>query len=69
MVAQYQIFKTSVDKNAGEGSKPQWYWRLVGKNGEIVCQSEGYTRRSSAIRAAKRMPEIAKTTAIAEVIE
>lgn len=60
-LAQYEIFK---------GEDKQWYWRLVGRNGEIVfCTSEGYTRRASAIKMAKRMPELANTTAIAEAIQ
>lgn len=60
MVVQYQIFK---------GSDKQWYWRLVGANGETVCSSEGYTRLSSAIKACQRMPELAQTTAISEVVQ
>lgn len=60
MLAQYQIFK---------GSDNQWYWRLVAKNGETVCSSEGYKRRSSAIKACQRMPELAQTTAISEVVQ
>lgn len=31
-----------------------WYWRLVGANGEKVCVSEAYTRKSSAKRGAWR---------------
>lgn len=27
-----------------------WHWRIKGRNGEIVCSSESYTRRSSAKR-------------------
>jgi uncharacterized protein YegP (UPF0339 family) len=54
---QYEVFK---------GNDKQWYWRLVAKNNKIVAQSEGYKRRSQAIKAAQRMPEIAKTTAIVE---
>ena len=59
-IAQYQIFKDE---------QGQWRWRLIAKNGEIVATSEGYTRRSNAIKMAKRMPEIAQTTAIAEAIQ
>lgn len=58
-LSQYQIFK---------GEDAQWYWRLVGKNGETVCSSEGFTRRASAVKAAKRMPELAKTEVIVTVI-
>lgn len=34
-----------------KGTNGQWYWHIKGRNGEIVCQSEGYTRRASAKRA------------------
>lgn len=32
-----------------------WRWRVVGKNGEIVAQSEAYTRRWSATRTVRRL--------------
>lgn len=28
----------------------QFYWRLVGKNGKTVCQSEGYLRKSDCLK-------------------
>lgn len=31
-----------------------WYWRLVGGNGETLCVSEAYTRKASARRGAIR---------------
>jgi uncharacterized protein len=31
----------------------QWYFRITARNGEIVAQSEGYTRKEDAIRGAK----------------
>ncbi len=40
----YEVFK---------GADAQWYWNIVGGNGEIVAQSEGYTRRSTAKRGLK----------------
>lgn len=36
-----------------------WYWHLVGANGEIMAQSEGYTHRWSAARGAKRFATLA----------
>lgn len=45
------------------GSQP-WRWRLVGSNGEIVCQSEGYASRRNARRAALRLPVIAAAAVI-----
>lgn len=38
-----------------QGNNGQWYVRLVGKNGETMMTSEGYTRRWNAKRAAVRM--------------
>ncbi len=37
----------------------EWYFRLRGANGEIVCQSEGYTTKADALRAAWKLPTIA----------
>lgn len=37
----------------GKGKHP-WRYRMVAANGEIIAQSEGYTRRSSARRGALR---------------
>lgn len=34
-----------------KGEDDQYYWRLKGGNGEILAQSEGYTRSESALRA------------------
>jgi len=31
-------------------SKGQWYWHLKARNGLIICQSEGYTRRFNAVK-------------------
>ncbi len=36
-----------------------WYWRLRSRNGEIVCQSEGYSTKQGAKRAARRLAAIA----------
>lgn len=35
----------------------EWYWRLKANNGEILCHSEGYTRKydcQKGIEACKR---------------
>lgn len=34
------------------------YYRVRGRNGEIVVTSEGYTRRADAVRAAKRLKTV-----------
>jgi uncharacterized protein YegP (UPF0339 family) len=42
----------------GRWNSKLWYWNLRGSNGEIVAQSEGYSTRSSAIRATRRLLKI-----------
>jgi uncharacterized protein YegP (UPF0339 family) len=49
------------------GQDGQWYIRLRAANGEIVLASEGYTRRWSARRAARRLQ--ARFPAIEEIVE
>lgn len=55
-----EVFKARVDdrgsKKAGRLPKKAglWYFHLVAGNGEIVAQSEGYTRRYTAQQGAKR---------------
>lgn len=48
----------TIDLFLGAGDKRPWYWRLLGRNGEIVASSESYSTRSSALRAARRLPAI-----------
>jgi uncharacterized protein YegP (UPF0339 family) len=59
-MGQFEIFK---------GNDKQWYWRLIARNGEIVCQSEGYKRKDSVVKAIKRLPELAATEKVVEVVE
>lgn len=40
-------------------SKDGWRWRLKGGNGRIVAIGEAHTRKSDAIRACKRLTDIA----------
>lgn len=35
----------------------KWYWRLRARNGEIVAQSQAYTRRASARATCARIIE------------
>jgi uncharacterized protein YegP (UPF0339 family) len=37
-----------------EGADGRFYWRMKAANHEVVAQSEAYTRRWSAKRAARR---------------
>lgn len=35
-----------------QGKNGQWFWRLKARNNQIVAQSEAYTRKHGAYRAA-----------------
>ncbi len=50
------IFKSKKNK--------QWYFHIVGSNGKVIAQSEGYTRRSNCgktVSSLKRKLAAAKT--------
>jgi uncharacterized protein YegP (UPF0339 family) len=38
-------------------ARPKWYFRIVAGNGEIVAQSEGYSRRLDAVSTANSLKE------------
>ena len=40
---KFEYWKSTADK--------MWYWHLKGRNGEIIAQSEGYTREASCVDA------------------
>lgn len=44
----------------GKGKKKLWYFHLKADNGRILCASEGYTRKESAIKAITRIMEEAR---------
>jgi uncharacterized protein YegP (UPF0339 family) len=44
--------------------KATWRFRIMAGNGQIVAQSEAYTRRRDAVRAAKRLPDIVSAACI-----
>lgn len=48
-----RVQQTSVE--VFKDSKGQWRFRLKAANGEIIAQSEGYTRRYTAHQGAKRV--------------
>lgn len=59
---------------AVEGKRPGahkdytvWRWRMKGSNGEVMASGEPYASKSNAVRAIRRIMEIAKITAIVEV--
>lgn len=36
-----------------QGENDQWYWHIRSRNGKVVSDSEGFTSKQHAIRAAK----------------
>jgi uncharacterized protein YegP (UPF0339 family) len=50
-MAHFVVFKGKSKR------KQNFYWRLVGSNGEIMAQSEAYLRRHSATRGANRFAD------------
>ncbi len=50
-LARYEVF----EDHAGE-----WRWRLRSANGEILAQSEGYTRKEDAARAIRTVRDTAE---------
>jgi len=51
-LAKFEVFLGKTDRQ--HDYQPQWYWRLVGGNGEILAVSESFPSKSNAKRAAKR---------------
>lgn len=45
----------------------KWFWRLRAGNGEIVAQSEGYSRKIDAIRTIESVQERAPHASLHEV--
>jgi uncharacterized protein YegP (UPF0339 family) len=41
-----------------QGNGGQWYFHVKGDNGEIIAQSEAYTRKSDALDGLKAMERI-----------
>jgi len=52
-----------------QGRDRQWYLRLVARNGEIVLDSEGYSTKSNAKRAAKRLQFLFSVPLVVRVVE
>ena len=55
-------YKFEVYKNR----KDQWYWHFKAPNGQLMQQSEGYTRKANALKAIK---SIQRNAADAESVE
>ena len=59
MTAKFEIIK---------GKDDQFYWHLKAENGEIICQSEGYTTKESAKTGIRSVKENAGPAAIVETV-
>jgi uncharacterized protein YegP (UPF0339 family) len=57
-MSKYEIFQSETD-----GS---WRWRLKARNGEILAQSEGYTRKEDAERG---LTDAKEASAEADLVE
>jgi uncharacterized protein YegP (UPF0339 family) len=42
--------------------KPQYYWRMVAKNGRILCHSETFTRKGNAVKSMKAAARVFHNT-------
>jgi uncharacterized protein YegP (UPF0339 family) len=60
-------FEVYPSRKIRAGLRRQWYWRLVGGNGEIVAQSEGYHNRADALTACSKIRAQAKDAPIDQV--
>lgn len=59
---KFEVYEVKKD----EGT-PEWRWRLVAVNGEIVSQGEAHGSRRDAIRAALRVADIASEADVVTV--
>ena len=55
---KFQVFK---------GKDNQFYFRLRATNGEIICNSEGYTTKQSCLNGIKAVKSVAATAPIEEL--
>ena len=62
MIAKFEVFK-------GGAVDRQWYWRLLANNGQIIAQSEGYSRRRNALKGIESVKTNAKRAKIVDVEE
>lgn len=46
------------------GLDDQWYFHLSSRNGKVMFASEGYKQKSMAIKAIKRIQEVAPSATI-----
>lgn len=49
-----------------QDSKKQWRFRLKARNGRIICQSEGYTRKENCLNGIESVREAAYWAGVVE---
>lgn len=52
-----QVLHQKAAKLLKGGTKPGWFWRIIAENGQTLAHSEMYTRKASAVHAAKLVRE------------
>lgn len=53
--------KLTYNLDVKQGRDAQWYWHITAPNGRKIADgSEGYSKRSGAVRAAKRFITVAQ---------
>ena len=45
----------------------QWYWHLKARNGQIICQSEGYKRKAGCLNGIASVITHARTGVVGEL--
>jgi uncharacterized protein YegP (UPF0339 family) len=55
---KYEESRSMKNIEVFRGTGGQWYFHVKGDNGEIIAQSEAYTRKSDALDGLKAMERI-----------
>jgi uncharacterized protein YegP (UPF0339 family) len=55
---KYEESRSMKNIEVFQGNGGQWYFHVKGDNGEIIAQSEAYTRKSDALDGLKAMERI-----------
>ena len=57
MTAKFELF---------QGADEQWYFNLKANNGKVIAQSEGYRRRTGALKGIAAIKKVAREAKIIE---